>query len=156
MIQVWSIYHQTRLKAFKKIEDLVNDTFKVALFTGASNASATNQATPTYAFIAASGEVAGGNGYSTGGATLAVLLTQSGGTVTFTVTVNPTFTAAGGPIAARFAAVYDATTGDAFCWLPLSLDGSGNPVDVTITSGQTMTINIAGTNLFTATQTNSN
>lgn len=104
-------------------------SWKVALFQSTSNLSA---ASTTYA--AATNEVANANGYTTGG--VAVTLTRSGTTqVTVSFTAPPQFSASGGNIVARWAALYE-VSGDvaAFCLL------NDTPADVTIVPGSPLSI----------------
>lgn len=102
-----SLYNHTAQR-FASGANAVGDTYKVKLLTAATfNA--------THTTLAATGgtEVANGNGYTTGGATL------TGVTVT-TVTTNDaafdandvTLTASGGSIAAGFAILYNDTDTD--------------------------------------------
>jgi hypothetical protein len=104
-------------------------TFKEALFLSTSNIGASST---TYAGL--TNEVANANGYTTGGN--AITLTASGTTsVTLTPTTNETWTASGGSVVARFSVIYQ-TSGDvvAYCLL------DNTPADVTITSGNTLTV----------------
>lgn len=133
----WAVYDQTELKLGKKLEDFINDSFKVALFTSASNVGSNPLATPTYG--AATNEVAAVNGYSTGGVAVTVTWTNSGGTITFGST-NPTWTPTGSGIVARFAVLYDVTTGDLICWILLDT----TPADVNVQQ-----ITISGSGVFT-------
>jgi hypothetical protein len=92
-------------KRFASGENAATDTYKVKLFTAATfNASHTTEA------AAGGTEVANGNGYTTGGATLANV------TVTTVSTNDAKFdaddviwTATGGNIAAGFARIYNDT-----------------------------------------------
>ena len=99
-----SIYNHTA-KLFADGSNAVADTYKVKLFT-----AATFTATNTTETAAGGTEVANGNGYTTGGATL------SGVAVT-TVTTNDamfdandvTWSASGGAIAASYGRIYKST-----------------------------------------------
>src|SRR5438128_7372765 len=89
--------------------DMDADTFKILLTS--------NTYTPalTHSVLAdITNEVANGNGYTTGGATLgSVTWTKSGSTTTFTA-ANPSWTASGGSIGpARKAVVYKSGTANA-------------------------------------------
>jgi hypothetical protein len=58
----WVIYNEFKETLGKKVLDLVNDTFKVALFTSTSNAGSATLATAQYATL--TNQVsANGNGY---------------------------------------------------------------------------------------------
>lgn len=99
-----SLYNHTA-KLFADGSNAAADTYKVKLF-----ASATFNATHTTETAAGGTEVANGNGYTTGGATL------SGVTVTTTTTNDATFdandvtwSASGGSISATCARIYNST-----------------------------------------------
>jgi hypothetical protein len=121
----WTIYNEFKEALGKKVVDLVNDTFKVALFTSASNAGSATLATAQYA-------------------TLTPAWTRSTGTVTFDTT-DATWTASGGTIVARFAVLYDDTATlknlVAYCLL------DATPADLTIQDGNSATLQV--TNVFT-------
>lgn len=110
-------------------------SWKVALFTSASNLS---EASTTYAGV--TGEVANGNGYTTGGisVTLAVTGTTS---VTIALSAVPQFTASGGSITARYAALYE--VGDDVAAICLLDD---TPADVT--AAPTESIQVTTTDVF--------
>jgi hypothetical protein len=116
-------------------EDILNGTFtvgsgyKVALVTSSSNISASSTT-----FAGVTNEVASGNGYTTGGAS--VTLSQTGTTsVNVFFSSNPSWTASGGSITARWAVLYK-TGSDV---LAFSLLDSA-PADVVVASGNTLTI----------------
>lgn len=99
-----SLYNHTA-KLFADGSNAAADTYKVKLF-----ASATFNATHTTETAAGGTEVANGNGYTSGGATL------SGVTVTTTTTNDATFdandvtwSASGGSISAACARIYNST-----------------------------------------------
>lgn len=109
------------------------DTYKCALFLSTSNIAV---ASTTYAAL--TNEHANANGYTTGG--IAVVFTLAGTTsVTSSFTTNPTWTASGGSIIARFAVIYEVGGNVlAFCLL------DSTPADVTTTTGNTLTIDSDG------------
>jgi hypothetical protein len=114
------------------------DTYKVALFLSTSNLST---ASTTYAAL--TNEHANANGYTTGGN--AVTLSRTGTTtVTFDTTDPAVWTASGGSIIARYAVLYE-VTGNVLAYFLLD----STPADVTVTTGNTLTITI--TNVFTLT-----
>lgn len=118
------------------------DTFKVVLLSSSSNIAATSDDA-----TAVTGELSTANGYTAGGVTCNSAWTRSGGTCTFDLTTDPSWTANSGTITARFAAVIDTTpTPDrvvAFCTL------DNTPADVTTTSGNTLTLQISSNGVFT-------
>lgn len=115
------------------------DTFKVALFKSTSNLASSSM---TYALL--TNEVDGLYGYTTGGES--ITLTVSG---TTTVTVDggdTTWTASGGSITARYAVIYE-VGGRILCYCLLD----SAPADVTVTTGNMLTLAINASGIFTAT-----
>lgn len=97
------IYPSFKKRLLDGTVDLDTHTFKIALLTSASNALTSTLT----GYAELTGEVASGNGYTTGGNALAsVTLALAGSTVTFDA-ADPAWTAAS--FAARFAVIYDAT-----------------------------------------------
>ena len=130
----WTLTNTTREKILKGQFDFDSDTFKCALFLSTSNLSTSST---TYAGV--TNEHSNANGYTTGGVT--VTFTISGTTsVTVSFASNPSWTASGGSIVARFAAIYE-SGGDvvAYCLL------DSTPANVTTASGFTLTIDSDGT-----------
>jgi hypothetical protein len=114
------------------------DTYKIALFLSTSNLGA---ASTTYAAL--TNEHANGNGYTTGGN--AVTLSRSGTTtVTFDATDPAVWTASGGSITAKFGVLYE-VGGRVVAYFLLDSGGA----DVTATDGNTLTITIHASGLFT-------
>lgn len=138
----WVIYNEFKETLGKKVVDLVNDTFKVALFTSATNAASATLTTAQYATLTS--QVANGNGYLTTGTSVTPAWTRSTGTVTFD-TSDATWTASGGSITARVAVLYDNTSTNkdlvAYCIL------DSTPADVVISDTNTFTLNVV--NVFT-------
>lgn len=129
----WTPTNTTRTKILNGQFDWDTDTWKVALFLSTSNLSVSST---TYAAVTA--EHANANGYTTGGIT--VTFTLAGTTsVTASFASNPVWTASGGSITARFAAIYEGSGDVAFYCL---LDST--PADVTTTSGNTLTLDSDG------------
>ena len=87
-----------------EVHDLVADTLKIALFTSSASLGATTTAYST------SNEVANGNGYATGGVTLANKSVSTSGTTAFFDADDPTWTSAS--FTARGALIYNDTNGD--------------------------------------------
>jgi hypothetical protein len=114
------------------------DSYKIALFLSTSNIGA---ASTTYAGL--TNEHANGNGYTTGGN--AVTLSRSGTTtVTFDATDPTAWTASGGSIVARYAVLYEVGGRVvAYCLL------DSTPADVTVTAGNTLTLTINASGVFT-------
>ena len=112
--------------------DMDNDTFVMALYTSTSNIATTSVGDAT----TATNEVTG-NGYAR--AALTTTWNRTAGTVTFDST-DGSFTAAGGSITARYAAIIDTTTTPDEVVCHSLLDNT--PADVTVTDGNTLTVQI--------------
>lgn len=126
---VWTLTNSARTKLLNGTFDLDTDTFKMALFLSTSNLGASSTA-----YSGVTNEHANGNGYTTGGAS--ITLTLSGTTsVKVDIDTDPVWTASGGPITARFAAIYE-VSGDVLCYCLLD----DAPADVTATDGNTLTV----------------
>ena len=134
----WTLTTEGRTKLLDGTFDIDSDTWKCALFLSTSNIGA---ASTTYAGV--TNEHSNANGYTTGG--VSVTLTLSGTTtVTVSVSANPSWTASGGSIVARFAVIYEVGGRVlAYCLL------DSTPADVTATSGQNLTIGITASGIFT-------
>ena len=134
----WTFTNGGRTKLLDGTFDIDSDSYKMALFLSTSNIGATST---TYAGV--TNEHANANGYTTGG--IAVTLTLSGTTtVTVDISADPTWTASGGSIVARFAVIYE-VSGNVLCYCLLD----SSPADVTVTDGNTLTIQISASGVFT-------
>ncbi len=135
----WAFTNTGRTKMLDgTIGNLPGDSCKMALFQSTSNIGA---ASTTYAAL--TNEVANANGYTTGG--IAVTFSLSGTTtVTSTITVNPVWTASGGSIVVRFAVIY-IVAGIVLCYSTLD----STPADITVTTGNTLTVAASGSGIFT-------
>ncbi len=133
----WTFTNAGRTSLLNGDFDIDADTFKMALFLSTSNIGA---ASTTYAGL--TNEHANANGYTTGGKTLTMSLT---GTTTVTVDCDDqTWTASGGSIVARFAVIYE-SAGNVLCYCLLD----STPADVTATTGNTLTVAINASGIFT-------
>ncbi len=141
----WKAYNSFRKNMADGLIDLDGHTFKIALFQSSSNCGDVAQT----GYASLTNEVANGNGYVTGGATLgSVTFNYSGTTATFDC-ADPTWTASGGSIVSRFAVIYDDTaTGDPLVACSL-LDNA--PANITENDGQTLTLQINASGIFTIT-----
>lgn len=134
----WTFTNEGRKKLLDGSFDIDSDSWKMALFLSTSNIGA---GSTTYAAL--TNEHANANGYTTGG--IAVTLTLAGTTtVTADVSVDPVWTAAGGSITARFAVIYE-VAGNVLCYCLLD----NAPADVTATDGNTLTVQISASGVFT-------
>lgn len=133
----WTFTNVGRTKLLDGTFDLDTDTFKMALFLSTSNLGA---ASTTFAGV--TNEHAAQYGYTAGGESITISLSG-----TTTVTVDGTdvqWTANGGSITARFAAIYE-VGGDVLCYCLLD----STPADVTATDGNTLTVQIHASGIFT-------
>ena len=126
----WQFTNSTRTKFLSAQFDWDSDTLKIALFLSSSNIGA---ASTTYAGV--TNEHANANGYATGGITVSPGTLAGTTTVTADITTDPVWTASGGSIVARFAVLYE-SAGDVICYCLLD----STPADVTVTTGNTLTI----------------
>lgn len=134
----WTFTDVGRTDLLNGTYDLDSDTFKMALLLQTSNIGA---ATTTYAGV--TNEHANANGYTTGG--VSITLTLSGTTtVTVDIATDPVWTASGGSIVARFAAIYE-VGGRVLCYALLD----STPADVTVTTGNTLTVAASASGVFT-------
>jgi hypothetical protein len=115
------------------------DTYKMALFTSASNLTV---ASTTFAGVTS--EVGTTNtGYAAGG--IALAMTASGTTtVTQVMTTAPVWTAGTANLTAKWAAIYE-VGGDVLCFALLEAGGA----DVTATNTNTLTVGANGATVFT-------
>lgn len=118
--------------------DINSDTWKMALFLSTSDLGATET---TYAGV--TNEHANANGYTTGGNSITLTLAGTT-TVTVDISSDPVWTASGGSITARFAAIYE-VSGNILVYCTLD----STPADVTATSGNTLTVAANASGVFT-------
>ena len=140
----WKVYDKAKEYIGDGTIDLDGDTFKVVLCTVTSNA--TTQTLQLYASLTE--ELSTANGYTAAGDTPgSVTWTESSGTVTFD-SADPAWTASGGSITARYAVLYDDTPSSpadpliAYCLM------DNSPADVTVTDGNTLTIQLNASGYF--------
>ncbi len=125
--------------------DLNTDTFKVMLVTSSYTFSAAH----TVIADASANEISN-TGYTAGGATLAsVTFSQTSGTATFDA-ADTTWTASGTSLVARRAIIYKSGTANArVSPLIASILLDTTPADVTVTAGNTLTLQYNGSGIFT-------
>ena len=117
------------------IHDFDAHTFKVALSNAAPDA--------THATLSQITELSTANGYTAGGATTTIGISETTGTVTVTATDPAAWTATGAGIAFRYAALYNDTSASdnlIAYW--------DNGSTTTVTSGNTLQVDFGAT-LFT-------
>jgi len=135
----WLFTDVGRTRLLNGTFDLDTDTFLMALFLSTSNLGA---ATTTYAGV--TNEHANANGYTTGGISMGPLTLSGTTIVTVDDPADAVWTASGGSITARFAALYE-SGGDVLVYCLLD----NTPADVTATSGNTLTVALNASGIFT-------
>jgi hypothetical protein len=134
----WNFTDTGRTSLLNGTFDLDTDTFRIALFLSTSDLGATSAA-----YSDLTNEVATAYGYTQNAKAVTLALS---GTTTVTVdeTTNPVWTASGGSLVARSAAIYK-VSGNVLCYCLLD----SAPADVTATDGNSLTITISASGLFT-------
>ena len=140
----WKLYEQAKLDIANGLMDLDTHSFKIALFTSVSNCN-TLSGTTTLASL--TNQVATANGYTQNSKAVTLTTANSGGTITVDETTNPSWTANGGSITARFAVIYNDTHASKQALCVCLLDTA--PADVTATDGNTFTITQNASGIFT-------
>ena len=126
--------------------DLNSDTIKVALVSS----SYTFAATHTVWADASANEVSN-SGYTAGGATLSVTYNRSSNVLTFDAT-DTAWTASGSSLVSRRAVIYKSGTANSRVNpLIASILLDNTPADVTVTAGNTLTLQWNGSGIFTVT-----
>ena len=119
------------------VHNFGSHVFKVALSNAAPDA--------THTTLSAITELSTANGYTAGGATTTIGITETTGTVTVTATDPAAWTASGAGISFRYAALYnDTATSPADALIAYWDNGS----TTTVTAGNTLTVDFS-TTLFT-------
>jgi len=140
----WKVYDAAKLAIANGEIDLDNHSFKIALFLSTSNCNTLSGAT---SLSNLTNQVATGFGYTQSAKAVTIATSQSGGVVTVDETTNPSWTAAGGSIVARFAVIYDDTHASKQALCVCLLDTT--PANATATDGNSFTITIGASGLFT-------
>lgn len=152
----WKLYNLAKKYMSDGTFDMDATTnWKMALFLSTSNADTLGGTNDVYGDL--TNEHANANGYTTGGVALTnVTFTESTGTVTFDCD-DAVWTASGGSIVARFAVIYQNATLNSIVKPLLCvclLDTT--PADVTATTGNTLTIAINPSGVFTVSGASTN
>lgn len=145
----WKVYEYAKEYLADGTLDLdLTSNMQMALFLSTSNANTLSVGTGIYGDL--TNEHANANGYTTGGIALTTeTYTHSGGTATFDCD-NVVWTASGGSIVARFAVIYVNATVNTIVkpLICVSLLDTA-PADVTATDGNTLTVAISASGVFT-------
>lgn len=140
----WKLYEQAKLDIANGLMDLDTHSYRIALFTSASNC---NTLSGTTTLVSLTNQVATANGYIQNSKAVTLTTSNSGGTITVDETTNPVWTASGGSITARFAVIYNDTHASKQALCVCLLDTA--PADVTATDGNTFTITQNASGIFT-------
>jgi len=148
----WKVYDKAKVRLADGTFDMDNASLglTMALFLSTSNCNTLSVGTGVYGDL--TNEHANANGYTTGGVALTTeTWTNSTSTTTFDCD-DVVWTASGGSIVARFAVIYCNATVNTIVkpLLCVSLLDTA-PADVTVTTGNTLTIAINASGVFTLT-----
>ena len=135
----WQVYDAGLEDIIDGTVDLDTDTIKCQLHDEAY--------TPADSDTTAANELSTANGYTAGGITLTITVTNSSGTVTVDSTVNPQWTASGGAIAAATAVIIKGSTTQ-----PLFYSDLNSGSNLSASSGNTFTITFNASGLCTFAQ----
>lgn len=147
----WKVYDFAKKYLGDGTIDLdLTTNWKMALFLSSSNANTLSVGTGIFGDL--TNQHANANGYTTGGVALTgIAWTRSSSTLTFDCD-NALWTASGGSIVARFAVIYkDATVNSIVQPLLCVTLLDTTPADVTVTTGNTLTVTIHASGVFTLT-----
>ena len=136
----WVFTNAARTNLLDGTVPIASGTFKMALYTSGSNLTV---ASTTYAGVTAEHANQSGSGYLTGGASVDLTLAGTT-TVTADIATDPVWTATGGSITAKWAAIYEVGA-DILCFALLESGGA----DVTATVGNTLTVAAHASGVFT-------
>lgn len=147
----WKIYDAARLAILNGDVDLNGHSFKINLYLSTSNC---DTLTSHDALADLTNQVATAFGYTQNTKAVTIATSNAAGTSTIDETTNPVWTASGGAITARFAVIYDDTHADDMPIAVCLLDTA--PADVTATDGNTFTVTMNASGIFTVTGGQSN
>jgi hypothetical protein len=151
----WKLYDTAKEYLADGTFDLdAASSWKMALFLSTSNADTLGGTNDAYGDL--TNEVANGSGYTTGGVALTnPTWVNSAGTITFDVD-DAVWTASGGTITGRFAVIYwDATANSIVKPLLCVCLLDTAPADVSATTGNTLTVAINASGVFSLSGANS-
>lgn len=139
----WALFNKAKKKLGNGTIQLGVNVLKMQLHTSAAVGFTTNATISTAASV--TGEVTNGNGYATGGATLASVVWTTGTTTSQYKldSADPIWTATGGSIANIKYALVKNSAGQAICWSKLTTS------QFTLAQNNTLTVQLAATGIFT-------
>lgn len=138
----WTATNTTRTDLLSGAYNVETATFKMILFLSTSDLGL---ASTVYTVgVTPTNEHATANGYTQGGITVALSLTGTT-TVKVDIDTDPMWTANGGSIIAKWAAIYENATKKILVWCLLDSGGA----DQTVTDGNTLTVAAHTSGVFT-------
>lgn len=141
----WTMYDKFFETMGEEGHNLETDTIKCALFLSTSDCG--DSAELDYSTL--TNEHANQYDYATGGVELTgPVISESGGVTTFDCAGDAVWTANGGSIVCRFAVIYNSShagSNDLICFTTLD----NTPQNVTVTDGNTLTISLHASGVFT-------
>lgn len=140
----WKVYDLAKLAIANGEVDFNADSFKINLYLSTSNADTLSGVDELSDLT---NQVATAFGYTQNDKAVTISTSQLAGVTTVDETTNPVWTASGGAITARYAVIYDDTHPNDLPICVCLLDTA--PADVTATDGNTFTITINASGLFT-------
>lgn len=153
----WKVYDDAKKNIANGLINMGSDSFRVALFLSTSNCDTLSVGTGLLADLTNQVATAFGYTQATGaadGKSVTLSVSESAGTTTVDETTNPSWTASGGSITARYAVIFDDTAAGNPLLCVCKLDSAD--ADVTATDGNTFTITINASGLFTMSGADSN
>jgi len=143
----WSIYNTFKRYMGDGTCDLDADTFRMALFTSASNA-----ATATLSTLGSvTNQVSAANGYLTGGKTLTGVTWSTGasaGEMRFDGTATIWSASGGNIVNIRYVVLYDESTGTSAGNRKLVANSALSTGQFTVTAGNTLTVTPSANGIF--------
>lgn len=140
----WKLYEAAKLALANGDIDFNSHSFKINLYLSTSNCDTLSGDT---SLANLTNQVATAFGYTQNTKAVTITTANAGGTITIDETTNPVWTASGGSITARFAVIYDDTHASDQAIAVCLLDTA--PADVTATDGNTLTITMNASGVFT-------
>lgn len=139
----WALWNKAKKNIGNGTIQLGVNVLKMQLHTSAAVGFTTNSTISTAASV--TGEVAAGNGYATGGQTLASVVWTTGASAGQykLAAANPVWTATGGAINSIKYALIKNSAGKAICWSKLTT------AQFNLTINNTLTVQFAAAGIFT-------
>jgi len=136
----WTFTDNSRTAMLNGTLDFDTGSFSLALFLSTSNL-----ATSSNLYSSLTNEHANNNGYTTGGKSWGALVLSGTTTVTVDDAADLVWTASGGSITAKWGVLYETGSSKIVCYFTLDSGGA----DVTATDGNTLTVALNASGIFT-------